>query len=150
MIKEFKGRYRFLSNFYTCDVEYEGMTYPSTEHAFQAAKFSDIEKRKQIQRCSTANQAKNLGQDPVGFRADWHKVRIHIMHKIVKAKFMQHPNLKEALHATENQQLQEGNLWHDSFWGVDLRTGKGSNKLGKLLMLIRRQFREEDANVCSL
>jgi ribA/ribD-fused uncharacterized protein len=144
MIKEFKDTYRFLSNFHTCEVEYEGEIYPSTEHAFQAAKFLDPEKRKRIQRCATAGQAKRLGQDPEGFRLDWHEVRVKIMHKILKEKFTKHKKLKAALLATENQHLQEGNLWHDSFWGVDLRTGKGLNKLGKLLMLIRRQFREEE------
>jgi len=147
MIKEFQDHNRFLSNFYMRPVKYEGIVYPSTEHAFQAAKFHDLEKKKQIQKCATPNQAKKLGRDPEGFRPDWNKVRIQVMHRIVKAKFEQHPDLKEALLATENQQLQEGNTWNDVFWGVDIRTGKGSNKLGKILMLIRRKFQEEEGNV---
>ena len=34
MIKEFQGKYRFLSNFYPVFVEYEGEIYPSVEHAY--------------------------------------------------------------------------------------------------------------------
>ena len=36
VIEEFKGDYRFLSNFYNkCDFEFEGLTYHSSEAAFQ-------------------------------------------------------------------------------------------------------------------
>lgn len=28
-------------------------------------------------------------------------------------------------------------MWNDKFWGVCLKTGKGSNTLGKLIMEIR-------------
>ena len=37
-ISSFKGKYEFLSNFYGCMVEFEGISFPSAEHAFQAAK----------------------------------------------------------------------------------------------------------------
>ena len=32
MITRFDGRYGFLSNFYPCKIEYQGITYPSVEH----------------------------------------------------------------------------------------------------------------------
>ena len=44
VINEFQGKYRFLSNFYPCDIVYEGIQYPSTEHAYQAAKTLDTER----------------------------------------------------------------------------------------------------------
>jgi predicted NAD-dependent protein-ADP-ribosyltransferase YbiA (DUF1768 family) len=36
--------------------------------------------------------------------------------------------------------LTEGNHWGDTFWGVDLRTGKGRNYLGRILMSVRREI----------
>jgi predicted NAD-dependent protein-ADP-ribosyltransferase YbiA (DUF1768 family) len=33
--------------------------------------------------------------------------------------------------------LKELNTWHDVFWGVDYKTDKGENKLGKILMVVR-------------
>lgn len=45
VIDSFGGEYSFLSNFHKCKVEFEGMTYPSVEHAFQAAKNPNPEYR---------------------------------------------------------------------------------------------------------
>ena len=44
-ITEFRGEYAFLSNFYEVPVKYEGMTYPSSEAAFQAMKCEDKSER---------------------------------------------------------------------------------------------------------
>ena len=49
MINKFRGANRFLSNFYETSVEWEGLTYPSSEAAFQAAKTLDQEDRKRFQ-----------------------------------------------------------------------------------------------------
>ena len=38
MIKEFKGDYRWLSNFTPCKIELDGFIYPSVEHAYMSAK----------------------------------------------------------------------------------------------------------------
>ena len=40
-IRIFRGKHYFLSNFYTAEVEYEGVIYRTLEHAYQAAKFFD-------------------------------------------------------------------------------------------------------------
>ena len=42
-ISEFKGEYRFLSNFYQHPFEFEGLTYPNAEAAFQAQKCRNSE-----------------------------------------------------------------------------------------------------------
>ena len=44
---------------------------------------------------------------------------------------------------TGNLVLEEGNGWHDTFWGVDLKTGEGENHLGRILMQVREELREE-------
>ena len=45
-IREFRGEFSWLSNFYPVQIEYEGLTYPSVEHAYQAGKLINIENRK--------------------------------------------------------------------------------------------------------
>lgn len=40
-IASFRWPYNFLSNFFYWPVEYEGMEYRSSEHAYQAAKPAD-------------------------------------------------------------------------------------------------------------
>ena len=65
------------------------------------------------------------------------------MEDIVRAKFTQNQDMKQQLLATGNLVLVEGNGWHDTFWGVDLKTGEGENHLGRILMQVREELREE-------
>lgn len=135
-ISSFTGDYRFLSNFYPAQVELDGVMYPSTEHAYQAAKTLDIEERKVFHQhpLPTAAESKKLGRK-LTLRSDWEGVKLQVMEKLLVQKFA-HADLKEKLLETGDCLLVEGNNWSDVFWGVDRRKG-GQNHLGKLLMKIR-------------
>ena len=63
------------------------------------------------------------------------------MLNLVRAKFTPGSKLAEWLLATGEAELSEGNTWGDEYWGVNLRTGKGLNKLGKILMMVREELR---------
>ena len=54
----------------------------------------------------------------------------------LKLKF-QDKILRELLLETGDAILEEGNIWHDFFWGVDASSRYGENWLGKLLMELR-------------
>lgn len=135
-IKQFTGKYAFLSNFYPATVTYEGDTYPTAEHAFQAAKTIDPAERAMIRAKPTPGKAKAAGRK-VTLRPHWEAVKVAVMRQVVAAKFEQHPDLMDQLMSTGIDELEEGNHWNDRFWGVDIRTGKGLNELGNILMLIR-------------
>lgn len=136
MIKEFRDEYKFLSNFWPARVEFEGLVFPSAEHAYVAAKTTDQAIREQIANGNmTAGQVKRFGRT-ITLRDDWDDVKIECMVEILKSKFSD-PALKEMLNATWPDELIEGNTWGDEFWGVDLRTGHGKNYLGNILMGIR-------------
>lgn len=49
--------------------------------------------------------------------------------------------LGNKLEATGDSLLVEGNWWHDTFWGVC--NGFGENNLGKLLMKIREELKND-------
>ena len=51
-------------------------------------------------------------------------------------------DLKQRLLATGDKRLVEGNTWGDTFWGVDLRSGRGENQLGRILMRVREELKE--------
>ena len=138
-IIHFKDEYFFLSNFYNCDIVYEGISYKSAEAAFQAQKCIDDNKKLEFSALS-AGQAKKLGKE-VELRKDWEDIKVDIMKSVVKAKFDQHIELQEQLVATGNRCLIEVNVWHDKFWGVS--GGKGKNMLGRILMDLRREYKEE-------
>lgn len=135
MINQFKDNYSFLSNFFPCCVELDGALYPTVEHAFQAAKTTNLEDRIKICAASIPGEAKRLGRK-LQLRNDWEAVKIEVMKSLLEKKF-QLPALREALLATGDQELVEGNYWGDAFWGFDLNNDRGENHLGKLLMDLR-------------
>ena len=89
-----------------------------------------------------AAQAKGVGRR-VALRPDWENVKLSFMEEIVYAKFSQNEQLKQMLLATKEAVLKEGNTWNDVFWGVSLKTGRGENNLGKILMRVREKLRRE-------
>jgi ribA/ribD-fused uncharacterized protein len=133
-ISGFCKQYRFLSNFYRCPVWYEGMLYPSVENAYQALKFLDDEKRKTF--CGISpSEAKKLGKSTT-LPKNWDLIKVDLMKVLVFNKFSD-GDLKKQLLDTDDRELKELNTWHDVFWGVDYKTDKGENKLGKILMVVR-------------
>jgi ribA/ribD-fused uncharacterized protein len=133
LIDSFEGKYRFLSNFYAQPVTFEGILYPSVEHAYQAAKTMDLQERAYIATL-TAGKAKRAGRKLV-LRSDWEAVKLTIMEQLVLDKFSNSEHLWRLLMATGNDQLVEGNWWGDTYWGVC--RGIGQNHLGKILMKVR-------------
>jgi len=140
-IDSFRDEYAFLSNFYHAPVLFEGVTYPTVEHAFQAAKTLDPKMREMILKAGSPSQAKKIGQT-VTLRYGWGEVRVPIMVELLRSKFS-NPVLAKQLVDTGDAELIEGNNWHDVFWGVHLPTGEGQNMLGKLLMQIRSVLKLE-------
>lgn len=138
MINRFEGAHRFLSNFYTAPVEFEGLSYPSVEHAYVAAKTLDQNERVHIAHIGTAREVKAYGRK-LKLRPDWEQVKLGIMEELLRKKFAW-PDLRQDLIDTGDHELIEGNWWGDKFWGVDLKTNQGKNHLGKLLMKIRSEL----------
>lgn len=135
----FTGAFDFLSNFYPAKIEIDGVCYQNAEAAFQAQKCINPADRVEFSDLS-AVKAKRKGRQ-VKLRPDWECVRLSVMARVVGAKFMQNPNLAVRLEATGMMPLVEGNSFGDTFWGVDARTGKGENHLGKILMKVREELR---------
>lgn len=135
-IRGFFGRWRWLSNFWPAEVWYQGVTYPTVEHAYQAAKTVSPIERQVIRACPTPGGAKRLGKG-VNQREDWDTVKIPIMLNLLRQKFAQEP-LRSRLLATESNPLIEENPWGDRFWGIS--QGEGHNMLGRLLMQIRDEL----------
>ncbi len=136
-IKGFFDNYRFLSNFEPCDVLFDGIIYPSSENAYQAAKSLDIEVRKKFVDISSTD-SKKIGKI-VEIRPDWNNIKLDIMYSIVFDKFTRNSKLGDQLIETGDRYLEETNYWKDTFWGVC--NGVGKNWLGRILMDVREQIR---------
>lgn len=141
MILCFQGDYHFLSNFHLAQFEWNFCpSWNSVEAAFQSAKcITEEERRKFSDMSLTPNEAKRMGQR-VQLRPDWEQVKDGIMEEIVYEKFFQIESFARKLIDTGDAELIEGNTWGDTYWGVDLHTMQGKNKLGKILMKIRDEL----------
>lgn len=137
-IAGFTGEWRFLSNFWPCWVEFEGVRYPTTEHAYQAAKTTDKALRLLMSRATTPGQVKRMGKK-MQVREDWNDIREDVMRDLLIQKFSKR-EFSALLLSTLDMEIEETNTWNDTFWGVC--RGVGQNKLGQLLMQIRADLRE--------
>lgn len=148
MIDKFQGRWHFLSNFYPCEIEHQGIKYPSVEHYYVAMKFDDEQLidgkyytpgdlRELISKIKDPGQVKRFGRK-VKLRKDWDNQKLKVMNWGVREKF-KNDRLSELLLSTGDEELIEGNFWNDTYWGVC--NGKGQNHLGKILMEVRNELR---------
>lgn len=136
MIKEFQNEFRWLSNFAPVKIVLDGVQYPSIEHAYMSAKSDDVEWKKF---CSNSNnKAGDVKRQSrtIRLKDNWKDIKLDVMAECVKQKFNQEPYRTKLLE-TGTQHIQEGNRWNDKFWGVCLKTNKGENNLGKLIMGVR-------------
>jgi hypothetical protein len=135
------NEYRGFSNFAPSPVTIDGKRYPTVEHYFQASRFpSDIGWQEAIRVAPTPAKAKQLGsQTDHPVRPDWDTQKESIMLAGLRAKFQQNSGLLEQLKGTGKRPLIEAST--DAYWGEG-RTGKGKNRMGKLLEQVREELRE--------
>ena len=69
------------------------------------------------------------------------------METLIRQKFTRYPELGNKLLETGDAKLIEGNNWNDRFYGAVYDTNRnewmGENHLGKLLMKIREELKQE-------
>ena len=99
VIDKFRDEHRFLSNFWPAPAVYDGRTYPTAEHAYQAAKTQSPDIREAI------------GQEPKPFAAKTHGSTLHLrqgwtegldviaMSEVLSSKFRLSPDLGRQLMA---------------------------------------------------
>ena len=137
MVSMFRGEFSFLSNFYEVEIKYGSLKFKSLESCFQALKSKDYNVRKMFENLS-GSESKSLGRK-IKLREDWNDIKDDVMEYLVRIKF-RNDYLRRKLLATGEQLLVEGNYWNDVYWGVDLKSGIGENKLGKILMKVRLYY----------
>ena len=146
MIDSFINQYEFMSNFYNAPITYDGLTYRNNEAAFQAQKTLDLKERERF--CAYSPSKAKLDGRNCKLRDDWEDIKYQVMYDIVKTKFIQNTNLKALLLVTGNEEIIEGNWWHDNCWGdcscERCKDIKGQNNLGKILMKVREELRNEN------
>jgi len=145
IINSFTGNYERFSNFYPVLIQFDGLHFPSVEHAYVAAKTKDKMAKRMIANLAPdkAGKAKRLGRKFI-LRDDWEIIKLSVMKRCLMQKFL-YLNFRTFLLETGTATLIEGNHWHDNYWG-DCSCEKcsdipGQNHLGKILMKVREKIR---------
>ncbi|GJO37380.1 hypothetical protein NJB1604_02060 [Mycobacterium marinum] len=143
VIDRFRSEHFFLSNFYPATTPYRGHLFPSSEHAYMAAKTGDAGAIEEILASADSAEAQRIGR-AAPLVDGWEQRRFAVMEEIVTAKFNHNPDLAERLAATTGVLLVEGNDWHDQTWGScrcdEHRNTPGVNALGVILMTVRMRL----------
>ena len=131
--------YGEFSNFAPYPIKIDGVTWPTTEHYFQAMKFKDRKNQGEIRRANGPMLAARMGRDRKRpLRRDWESVKDQVMYRALQAKFGQHEELRALLLSTGQARLIE-HTRNDRYW-ADGGDGSGKNRLGILLMRLRAEL----------
>jgi ribA/ribD-fused uncharacterized protein len=136
--------YGAFSNLYRRMIVFEGESYPTSEHAYQAGKARRPEVRAWLMAAPTpallAMAAHGLYQWEIV--PDWSKVKFDRMRAVLWAKFTQHPDLAALLISTGDARLVESSTVDNPvnrLWG-EVEGKGGRNMLGTMLMEVRKRL----------
>lgn len=146
VIDAFVGEYEYLSNLWPAPTPYRDRVFPTSEHAYAAAKTDDADAIARILATADPAEAKKIGR-AAPLIDDWERRKYVEMESIVEAKFRDNAILADKLVGTRGSLIVEGNIRHDQVWGScscsHHRDTPGGNALGVILMTIRMRLAVE-------
>lgn len=137
-----------LSNFSSFQVEWNGRTWPTSEHAYQAAHFFDTAPNlvEEIYRARSAHEAYTTAKANAEHAPpDWEEKKSAIMSDICWHKLIQHSYVQRKLLQTGEFPLVEDSP-KDEFWGWG-SDGNGRNELGRIWMKLRDFLLDNPENI---
>lgn len=140
----YAGEFGYVfSNFSAFQVEWNGRTWMTSEHAYQAAKFTDMMAIKEIHAATSAHMALKTAQKYQSrIRASWTEAeKLRVMEDILRHKLAQHPYVRKQLLQSGDAELIE-DAPKDAFWGRG-PDWQGQNNLGKLWMKLRAELQAQ-------
>ena len=148
-LTEFRG----FENGYDAKIVVDSITFPTVEHYYQwskAKQFGDAEAEKKILKTPSSKSVKTYGKKVKNYDEEaWGQKKLDVMRVGLRAKFTQHPDLRDLLISTKDRPIGEADP-RDKYWaigtGADTSKAKdpskwpGKNMLGKLLTELRAEF----------
>jgi ribA/ribD-fused uncharacterized protein len=138
--------YGALSNLFRRPIVFEGRTFATAEHAYQAGKAAKASVREWILSAPTPALAAMAAHGLYTWDVvpDWAEIKYARMREVLRAKFTQHRDLGQLLLSTGNARLVEAGRVDNAVnrtWGEV--NGKGLNMLGIMLMEVRANLAAE-------
>jgi ribA/ribD-fused uncharacterized protein len=159
MIERFRGDYFPFSNMYPLPEWIEadcGVLVPTSEHAYMANRFKNTRTQLAVAAVRGLETSNAIYKDGLAAKKLAHELiasgeelsvadpvaRIVLMRRVVSQKVDKNDSVRALLISTEEQEIQEGNNWGDTFWGVSpVGSVSGQNNLGKIYMELRSELK---------
>lgn len=148
-VRFYEHDFYVLSNFSAFRLDWKGMEFDTSEHAYHWEKFGTDDEfvsdelgdvLNAIFTAPSAHEAFKVAERNRHLRRpDWDEVKVGIMRDILRAKAAQHEYVRRKLLATGDRELVEDS-WRDDFWGWGPNRD-GKNMLGRLWMEVRAELR---------
>lgn len=139
--KEF-GPLGYLATYSSHGFMKDGIYWKTSEHYYQAQKFSDSSVWQLIINAPTPKEASNIGRNRMyTLREDWELVKQRIMFDAVYYKFKQNEQILKKLLETGDAYIVEATV-KENYWGCG-PNNDGQNNYGKIVMAVRSKLRAE-------
>jgi ribA/ribD-fused uncharacterized protein len=140
--------YGAFSNLFPRSIEFEGVIYPTSEHAYQAGKARKPAVREWILNAPTPALAAMAAHGLYVWDVvpNWAQIKFNRMRAVLRAKFDQHTDLRELLLSTGNARVVEAGTVNNPInrlWGEV--NGQGENMLGVMLMELRTLYAQQQS-----
>ncbi|KAI9709743.1 MAG: hypothetical protein M1820_003145 [Bogoriella megaspora] len=157
--REFEEPYGFLSQWYECVFEHDGLKYCHSEMWMMTQKaklFGDEESFKKMMQTTVAKEHQALGRKVKGYNGKiWDENKSRIVEEGNWWKFtncLDQPHIKRLLLETGDRELVEASPV-DRIWGVGFdaqsaeanREAWGQNLLGRAIFAVRKRIREQES-----
>lgn len=136
-----------FDNFSAFQVEYNGIIFPTSEHAYQSMQFIKTSKEifEKIKNSKSAHDAQKMAfENKDKADPEWDKKKKEIMKSILRSKINQHPYVLKKLLQTGDRKIIEDS-WRDPIWGWG-EAKCGQNLLGQIWMELREEYRTPNQN----
>jgi len=138
--------YIYFSPYTAHAIEVDGVAYPTVEHAYQCARYTDPEIIEEIRSAHSPVKAWEVSSkykhlQISEFKSEDHKLKV--MKKLMRLKAEQHEEIRKALKDSGDLMIIKKIVAHppgDGFWDIG-EDGKGLNHIGRIWMEIREELR---------
>ena len=142
--KEF-GEYGYMANYSNHGFYINDIFYKTVEHYYQSEKYSDNKIKQKIINAPTPKEASIIGRDRNNIRKkDFKLIKNDVMYRGIYEKFIQNKQIMYKLIETRNKTIVEKTV-DEYYWGIG-KDDSGSNNIGKILMRVRENIKNEIVN----
>lgn len=139
--KEF-GPLGYLATYSNHGFYKDNIYWKTSEHYYQAQKFSDPAARQLIIDAPTPKEASNIGRNRMyQLREDWELIKQQVMFEAVYFKFKQNEQILKKLLETGDAYIVEATV-KENYWGCG-PNNDGQNNYGKIVMAVRSKLKTE-------